>query len=128
MIGFQAHFCWVLCKGMRRVRILRLYGGASSLERTALSVHFPANREFNREIARNRASFSGWRPEHATQFTALNPILRPSGLEKSREFSEDIRELKFPVMGSSSDFFLLNLPTACREKRPQIPLHSRQIF
>ncbi len=29
-----------------------LIGGAGSLEQAALSLHFPANREFNREILR----------------------------------------------------------------------------
>ena len=40
---------------------LRLYGGAGSLGRTALSRHFPANREFNREVVCFGLSFCPWR-------------------------------------------------------------------
>jgi hypothetical protein len=44
---------WTMCEEKSQIaRTLRLYGGAGSLEQAALSLHFPANREFNREILR----------------------------------------------------------------------------
>ena len=42
---------WTKCEEKSQIaRTLRLYGGAGSLERTSLSLHFPANREYNREL------------------------------------------------------------------------------
>ena len=49
-----------------------IYGGAGSLERTSLSLYFPANREFNREILRFWVSRMRGAAGHAAQFTMLN--------------------------------------------------------
>jgi hypothetical protein len=42
---------------VQRIENLRLYGGGRSLARTALSLHFPANREFYREFGRSSRWF-----------------------------------------------------------------------
>jgi hypothetical protein len=61
-------------KCFRRKEILRLYGGGGSLERTALWLHFPANREFNSEISSFLPSFLNGLTRHAAQFTVLSPL------------------------------------------------------
>ena len=114
-------------KSDQRTQILRLYGGGRSLERTALSLHFPAKREFNRELLRFWAMLRAWRARHAAQFAALSCLGPGVGLEKNREFFRDIREPKFPVMGFEQRKFV-KFSRPCREKRSKFTLHSRHIF
>src|SRR6185437_9259832 len=84
----------------------KIDGGAGSHERTTLSTHFPGIREFNREILRFWAFFSRWCSKDPAQSAAFISDLGRSGLEMSREFSQDIRELKFPVTGFEQRKFL----------------------
>jgi hypothetical protein len=63
-----------------------IYGGAGSLERTSLSLYFPANREFNREILRfwvSRRRGAAW---HATRFTVLNLLSGTIEAQKEQGF------------------------------------------
>jgi len=59
-------------------------GGAGSLEQTALSLQFPANREFYREILRFWLSFTHDTAWHAAQFTALSQTWRTVGAQKEQ--------------------------------------------
>lgn len=97
----------------------RLYGGARSPEQTILSLCISLltgnltgkSRDFGSRFTHGAA----W---HAGQFIVLSLPWLTVGAEKNREFSRYIRELKIPVIGSSSDRLFLS----CR-KFPLVDLN-----
>jgi hypothetical protein len=69
---------------LARVPDQNMRGGGWSLERTALQVKLPANREFNREILRFRPSLTQGATPYATRFAVLSSRWPTTGAKKEQ--------------------------------------------
>jgi hypothetical protein len=74
-------------------------GGGCSLDQTPLWLHFPANREFIREILRFWALFPHGLDGHAAQFTVLSPSEREADARKEQGILLRHQGIEFPCYG-----------------------------
>jgi hypothetical protein len=95
-------------------------GGAGGRERTALSLRFPANREFNREILQFWLSLTRGVAWHAAQFTVPSRQWRIIGAQKEQGIVLRYQGIEVPFSGFEQRIFI-DFSAALSRKTPQIP-------
>jgi hypothetical protein len=91
--------------------------------RTALSLHFPANREFNREILKFWPSFAQGAARHTAQFTSLSQQQWTIEAQKDQGIFLGQQGIKVPCYDFEQRKFV-NFSIALSLKTPRIPTTS----